>query len=93
MNQLHLFTCTSTSITIIYLYNRYFTIQNTTRHYIIIPIKSLNHLDLHFMAVSDIILNIAMFECFSSAQLRGVVVDYEGGGGAAESCMIRQQTG
>jgi hypothetical protein len=27
------------------------------------------------MAVSDLILNIAMFGCFSSAQLTGVVVD------------------
>ena len=38
------------------------------------------------MAVSDLILNIAMFGCFSSAQLRGVVVDYEGGEGAAGRC-------
>jgi hypothetical protein len=44
----------------------------TTRHYII---KSLIRINLHFMAVSDLILNIAMFECFSSAQLTGVVVD------------------
>jgi len=36
------------------------------------------------MGVSDLILNIAMFGCFSSAQLKGVVVDYEGRGGSRE---------